>query len=1064
MADIPQIFGQELPPANIDANLMTVAFGDQAMVNIFVANQTTNFDYFTINVLPYDQSTQPANYIAFQSPIIGGGIVNFAQIYLNSGDRIIVSSINGFTSFTATGVLYTPVVSGGGGGGGATGPTGPTGAMGIQGIQGIQGIGSTGPQGVAGTTGIQGPQGIAGSLGPTGPQGITGAQGAQGASVTLRGTVATVGNLPTGAAAGDAWIVSCGPTAGHLYFWDVTFSTWDDVGTIQGPQGIQGIQGPQGVAGSAGPTGPQGHQGPTGIQGQQGIQGCLGPTGPAGCAAYISWAAIACKNTVCGPSKIALGVLAGTNQSSCAIAIGTEAASNCQAARAIAIGSYAGQLNQSVNSIAIGGGAGYCNQLDNAVAVGACAGGYNQGQSSIAVGSGAGGCNQSHYSIAVGTGSGTTQQSPGSIAIGTVSGSCYQGAFSTAVGVNAGSYNQGYCSVAIGTTAGLCNQGNSAVAIGSGSGATNQGNLTVAIGLLAANCKQGDNAIAIGARAGLNAQGSCSVAIGNNAGYSCQPVNSIILNASGNAVNGTSSGFFVNPIRNELCYTCSPVYYNASTSEVTFGPSPHFIAGTGYNSPNMVLPQKCDSNWAFGGASNCVCSFYIQAKFFGNSISTRGFRVLDSSSCGVPFSVDGTATTSVSGSMVVQSTDSSANFTVRFKGATGGDQFGFITCGTPGNGVEFQSLNSCGSCYSQFNLTGTNVTVQSWTGSGFNNWTFATSGEIVFPDSSAQTTAYLGAGAGVNQQLGTGDSVIFAEGNINVFAVGSTLTIGTQIFYTHPQGFSVNENFDITNQGVQENFTGYHFASGIGIDGVAFTLARSGYFTDGFGITGDAFNNNFVIGSETYNTDFQFKNGIGMPFDVSGGNTLATITRTGNLVLTSNSALQFGTSAVQEVNSNELDLYSGGNVYITSASSEWNFQSTGTIVFPDGSLQNTAYTKLKSGFDSQYPVLVLNNVNVAIDNTGNPTIGAVNTNFNATYTVDYTYYDGSNYQRAVNGGNSTILTSSSTGLGYTFGYSGDTLIANIVDNTDAAIYRVTYIAGASGPTDGYGTIILEQMV
>jgi len=121
----------------------------------------------------------------------------------------------------------------------------------------------------------------------------------------------------------------------------------------------------------------------------------------------------------------------------------------------------------------------------------------------------------------------------------------------------------------------------------------------------------------------------------------------------------------------------------------------------------------------------------------------------------------------------------------------------------------------------------------------------------------------------------------------------NTFSIGTQVFYTHPNGFSVNENFDITDPSqdpeYQTPFTGYHFTSGDGKTGVAFTLARTGYFTDGFGITGDASNNNFVIGSETANTDYVFKTGIGMPFDVSGGTTIFTINRNGNLTFADSS-------------------------------------------------------------------------------------------------------------------------------------------------------------------------------
>jgi hypothetical protein len=109
----------------------------------------------------------------------------------------------------------------------------------------------------------------------------------------------------------------------------------------------------------------------------------------------------------------------------------------------------------------------------------------------------------------------------------------------------------------------------------------------------------------------------------------------------------------------------------------------------------------------------------------------------------------------------------------------------------------------------------------------------------------------------------------------------NTFSIGNQVFYEHGyNGFSVNENWDIVGE---SNFTGYHYTSGADRDGVAFTLARTGQFTNGFGIAGDASNNQFVIGSETYNTDFVFKNGIGMPFDVSGGTTIFKIGRNGNL-------------------------------------------------------------------------------------------------------------------------------------------------------------------------------------
>lgn len=174
---------------------------------------------------------------------------------------------------------------------GVAGPTGPQGIQGIQGVQGDTGpTGPTGAQGIQGEVGPTGPQGIQGEVGPTGP---TGSTGAAGVSITMKGEVATVGNLPaSGNQVNDAYVVT---SEGNLYVWDG--SAWNDVGQIVGPTGPTGAVGPtgptgaqgiQGNTGPTGPTGPQGEQGivgptgPQGIQGIQGIQGEVGPTGPTG--------------------------------------------------------------------------------------------------------------------------------------------------------------------------------------------------------------------------------------------------------------------------------------------------------------------------------------------------------------------------------------------------------------------------------------------------------------------------------------------------------------------------------------------------------------------------------------------------------------------------------------------------------------------------------------------------------------------------------------------------------------------------------------------------------------
>ena len=184
-----------------------------------------------------------------------------------------------------------------------TGPTGPAGAQGVQGIQGIQGnVGSQGPTGSTGATGATGPTGSTGAAstvtGPTGPIGATGPTGPAGTSVSLKGTVAAVINLPaSGNTVGDSYIVTAN---GHIYVW--SGSTWTDAGTFVGATGATGptgaastvtgptgptgaastVTGPTGAIGATGPTGSIGATGPQGVQGNQGTQGNVGPTGPTG--------------------------------------------------------------------------------------------------------------------------------------------------------------------------------------------------------------------------------------------------------------------------------------------------------------------------------------------------------------------------------------------------------------------------------------------------------------------------------------------------------------------------------------------------------------------------------------------------------------------------------------------------------------------------------------------------------------------------------------------------------------------------------------------------------------
>ena len=236
------------------------------------------------------------------------------------------------------------------------------------------------------------------------------------------------------------------------------------------------------------------------------------------------------------------------------------------------------QTGQSWDAISIGARAGTTNQHDNAIAIGNRAGANNQSESAVAIGGGSGGNggagqnNQGNSAVAIGNHAGQETQGQESVAIGKTAGQTSQGYKTVAIGSGSGETSQGAFSVAVGLHAGQTNQQNSSVAVGHVAGQTGQGADSVAVGVGAGINYQGFNSVAVGNRAGAGyttPQGNNAIAIGASAGYYSQVDNSIALNASGAPLNPANSGFFVNPVRHIT--TANVMYYNASTSEVTYG-------------------------------------------------------------------------------------------------------------------------------------------------------------------------------------------------------------------------------------------------------------------------------------------------------------------------------------------------------------------------------------------------------------------------------------------------------------------------------------------------------------
>ena len=361
-----------------------------------------------------------------------------------------------------------------------------------------------------------------------------------------------------------------------------------------------------------------------------------------------------------GTCSIAIGRCAGTYlQGTCSVAIGRCAGIYLQSGRSVAVGSNAGEVIQGSCAIAIGSNAGLMHQGNMAIAIGTCVGTSNQPDHSIMINATNIALNGSNVGLYI---------NPVRYCVTNVGNVVYYDEVTselTYAGPVSLDWNtiqniNGPCGpsqIAIGNDANAVFYG---VAIGQCAGRTSPGAEVVAIGLLAGACAQGNQAVAVGQYAGQVGQGQYSIAIGSAAGYINQPACSIMLNARGSCspLNGTNSGFYVAPVRNCTGNVANAVYYNTVTSEITFGPSaasPDHVASNSYNSPNMVLPQGSDTNWAFGGYSDCASQIWMQAKFDGNIVScgqgNRGFRVYDAGNDITQFSVDDAGNVAITGSI-----------------------------------------------------------------------------------------------------------------------------------------------------------------------------------------------------------------------------------------------------------------------------------------------------------------------------------------------------------------------------------------------------------------------------
>ena len=155
-----------------------------------------------------------------------------------------------------------------------------------------------------------------------------------------------------------------------------------------------------------------------------------------------------------------------------------------------------------------------------------------------------------------------------------------------------------------------------------------------------------------------------------------------------------------------------------------------------------------------------------------------------------------------------------------------------------------------------------------------------------------------------------------------------------------------------------------------------------------------------------------------------------------------------------------------GNIQLSPGQSTsqvtYNFTYSG-MIFPDSTVQTTAYQVVRSAYNTQYPSVRINNAQFNINNSGNPTVGAIAGTWSGGYTATFQTAAGGSYVvYGVGSATATWTSIASYGFGVTFGAAGDRAVGLFSDDTNGHQYRVTWVAGSGGT--GYGFIEVEQLI
>ena len=388
------------------------------------------------------------------------------------------------------------------------------------------------------------------------------------------------------------------------------------------------------------------------------------------------------------------------------------------------------------------------------------------------------------------------------------------------------------------------------------------------------------------------------------------------------------------------------------------------------------------------------------------------------------------------------------------------------------------------------------VYIQANTASG--RWGFTNANTLVFPDSTVQITAFSNS---VYNEINTAYVVASTAQTTaqNAYATANTAGNTAEVY--------ANGTIVLANSTVNFNNTASinvsATANGTKQSNVAFTLNVSSItfanLTTANVTTLNVTSNAYVTGNSVLSGPILFSSGTvaangsnqaqATPLTAdnnyvgsgTGGVVLPTAVVGREISITNNTASPINLypasgNALENLSNNvavSVPAYATVAV-VAKSSSNWWFQ---TPVFNAGSGITTTQgangtitfsatgVTAKSAFAVNGPSVSIDNLKFNIDNSGNPTVGALSGTVPSNYSYIEIYNNGSSWVTQVGGGTSTWTTVASYGFGATAlsaTYPGQKVEGTFTDNTLGHIYRVTWFASATGT--GYGTITVEKLI